>query len=54
MDIRLLEPFDNGAIVEKEMVEELIFNSFITGPEVGIRMPPNAYIHESAKEPIEG
>jgi hypothetical protein len=34
-----LEPFDNGTIVEEEMVEELIFVNFITIPEVGIRMP---------------
>jgi hypothetical protein len=51
IDLRLLEPFGNGTIVEEEMVEESIFVNFITGSEVGKHMPPNSYIHESAKEP---
>jgi hypothetical protein len=41
MEIQLLELFDNGTIIEEEMVEELIFVNFITGPEVGVFMPPN-------------
>jgi hypothetical protein len=52
MALRLLAPFDNGTIVEGEVVEELIFVNFITGPELGIRMPSLTYLHESAKEPM--
>jgi hypothetical protein len=54
MDLRLLEPFDNGTIVGGEMIEELIFVNYITVPELGIRMPSNSYVHESAKEPTAG
>jgi hypothetical protein len=54
MDIQLLEPFDNSTIVGEEMVEELIIVNFITGSEVGICMPPNSYMHESAKGTIRG
>jgi hypothetical protein len=54
MDLRLLAPFDNGTIVEGEVVEELIFVNFITGPELGMRMPSLTYLHESAKEPTAG
>jgi hypothetical protein len=36
------------------MVEEFIFVNFITGPEVGIRMPSNSYMHESANGQTEG
>jgi hypothetical protein len=39
MDLRLLAPFEEGTIVEGEVVEELIFVNFITGPELGIQMP---------------
>jgi hypothetical protein len=54
MDLRLLAPFDDGTIVVGEMVEELIFINFINGPKLGIRLPSNSYIHESAKEPMAG
>jgi hypothetical protein len=36
------------------MIEELIFDNFITGLELGIRMPSLTYLHESAKEPTAG
>jgi hypothetical protein len=39
--IQLLEPFDNGTIIDKEMSEELILANYITRPEVGIWMPPD-------------
>jgi hypothetical protein len=45
-DLRLLAPFDDGTIVEGEVVEELIFVNFITGPELGIRMSSLTYIEE--------
>jgi hypothetical protein len=49
-----LSPFDDGTIVEGEVVEELIFVNFITGPELGIQMPSLTYLHESAQEPTMG
>jgi hypothetical protein len=54
MDLRLLAPFDDGPIVEGEVVEELIFVNFITGLELGIQMPSLTYLHESAKQPTMG
>jgi hypothetical protein len=36
MDLQLLAPFDDGTIVEGELVEVLTFINFITGPELGI------------------
>jgi hypothetical protein len=54
MDLRLLAPFNDGTIVEGEVVEELIFVNFITGPELGIQMPSLTYLHESAKDPTMG
>jgi hypothetical protein len=53
-DLGLLATFDDGIIVEGEMIEELIFVNFITGPELGIRIPSLTYLHESAKEPTVG
>jgi hypothetical protein len=53
MDLRFLAPFDDGTIVEGEVVEELTFVNVITVPELGIRMPSLTYLHESAKEPTE-
>jgi hypothetical protein len=50
LEIQLLEPFNYGTIVKEEMTEKLIFVNFISGPEVGICMPPNTYIHEVEKE----
>jgi hypothetical protein len=50
MDLRFLALFDDGTIVEGQVVEELIFVNFITGPELGIRLPSLTHLHESAKE----
>jgi hypothetical protein len=50
MDLRLLAPFDDGSIVEGE----LIFVKFITGPELRICMPSLTYLNYSAKEPTVG
>jgi hypothetical protein len=47
MDLRLLEPFNDGTIVGGVMGEELIFVNFITGQDLGIHMP-FSYVHESA------
>jgi hypothetical protein len=54
MDLRLLAPFDDGTIVEGEMVEELTFVNLITGPELGICLPSLSHLHESAKDPTLG
>jgi hypothetical protein len=54
MDLRLLAPFDDSTIVEGEMVEELTFVNFITGPELGIRVPTLSHLHESIKDPTTG
>jgi hypothetical protein len=54
MDLRLLAPFDDGTIVEVEVVEELTFINFITGPELGICLPTLSHLHESAKDPTMG
>jgi hypothetical protein len=54
VDLRLLAPFDNGTIIEGEIIEVLIFVNFITGPELGIRMPSLTYLHEPAKKHTAG
>jgi hypothetical protein len=54
MDLRFLAPFDDGTIVEGEVVEVLTFVNFITGPELGMQLPSLTYLHESAKEPTMG
>jgi hypothetical protein len=36
------------------VIDELIFINFITGLDLGVRMPSNSYIHESAKGPTVG
>jgi hypothetical protein len=39
MDLRLIEPFDDGTIVAGEVVDDLVFTNFITGPEIGTCLP---------------
>jgi hypothetical protein len=54
MDLRLLAPFEDGTIVEGEMVEELTFVNLISGLELGIYLPSLSHLHESAKDPTLG
>jgi MFS superfamily sulfate permease-like transporter len=54
MDLRLLAPFDDGTIVAGEMVEEITFVNFITGPVLGICLSSLSHLHESANDPTLG
>jgi hypothetical protein len=54
MDLRLLALFEDGTIVEGEMVEELTFVNFITRPELGICLSSLSHLHESATDPTLG
>jgi hypothetical protein len=54
MDLQWMAPFDDGTIVEGEMVEELTFVNFITGPELGICLPSLSHLHQSAMDPMLG
>jgi hypothetical protein len=54
MDLRLLAPFNDGTIVEGEVLEELTFVNFITGLELGIPLPSLSHLHESAKDTMMG